>query len=554
MGNTSLYSTSPNRSACLNFAFLKREGWEVGGCGIPTEFRQRNIRGTGDYRTARELEKRAEVSSNLEATDGEKTKQRRKSSKQKKPCLALVKDRSSDEANSDDSLITSVSNVSIDIPSDQEFNVNSRQCTAPSKLSVIPSTLTDNNLLTNINLVRTNTHASLPFMNSSEAAGNSAESPITTPVPIDFDSLVYDEPTLISLVDCPLQQTHVPRQPLTTLPEQSSVSSSTFASLFSRQIAFEKQVLTALTGIKADVRELLQRSGSNVMPEDALTGRLPFDLPLQTIDSLMKLNDWAAVSDNYKELMLFDTTEGLKALPNAQLKHQFKTGFEIQGIWRAGINCGNKMSSYRSKRRQINLEVAQIINTITVDSGNSEISKSSNIIDNFSTTQDDNSPTSQNVIFFEHNNSSTCKNVSFTEQDSPSVSHNISFAGQVDSHFATFTEECDSEISLSILPSVGIGNLQINTLSSPLISNLKEEISNDFSSSLAKWSIDNNINHTAVSSLLKILKPNMVEPTRLPSILLRQNTFKNSKGNSIDQTWHRQVLLLWHDGQNYKMY
>ncbi|CAL8145803.1 unnamed protein product [Orchesella dallaii] len=169
----------------------------------------------------------------------------------------------------------------------------------PSKLSVIPPAPTDNNLLTNINLVRTNTHDSLPFMKSSEAAGNSAEAPTPTPVTIDFDSLIHDERALISLAgDCPLQQTHVPRQPSATLPEQSSVSSSTFASLFSRQIEFEEHVLTALTSIKADVRELLQRSGSNVIPEDTLTRRLPLDLPLKTIDSLMKLDDWTAVSDN----------------------------------------------------------------------------------------------------------------------------------------------------------------------------------------------------------------------------------------------------------------
>ncbi|CAL8137220.1 unnamed protein product [Orchesella dallaii] len=72
-----------------------------------------------DYCTAREYEKGAEITSTLETTDTEKQKQRRKVSKQKKPCLKLVNKISSDEAKYGDSLDSSVGNLSLVVPSDE---------------------------------------------------------------------------------------------------------------------------------------------------------------------------------------------------------------------------------------------------------------------------------------------------------------------------------------------------------------------------------------------------------------------------------------------------
>ncbi|CAL8143394.1 unnamed protein product [Orchesella dallaii] len=72
-----------------------------------------------DYCTTREYEKGAEITSTLEATNKEKQKQRRKVSKQKKPCLTLMKEMNSDEAKSDDSLDSSVGNLSLVVPSDE---------------------------------------------------------------------------------------------------------------------------------------------------------------------------------------------------------------------------------------------------------------------------------------------------------------------------------------------------------------------------------------------------------------------------------------------------
>ncbi|CAL8116789.1 unnamed protein product [Orchesella dallaii] len=71
-----------------------------------------------DYCTAREYEKGAEITSTLETTDTEKQKQRRKVSKQKKPCLTLVNKISRDEAKSGDSFDSSVGNLSLVVPSD----------------------------------------------------------------------------------------------------------------------------------------------------------------------------------------------------------------------------------------------------------------------------------------------------------------------------------------------------------------------------------------------------------------------------------------------------
>ncbi|CAL8145509.1 unnamed protein product [Orchesella dallaii] len=80
------------------------------------------------------------------------------------------------------------------------------------------------------------------------------------------------------------------------------LSTSEYTALYNTQIAFEKQVMTVLAGIRADIRELLQRTCSKPTTHDLPMRRIPFDFPCQTIKVLMSLNEWIKADDNFAVL------------------------------------------------------------------------------------------------------------------------------------------------------------------------------------------------------------------------------------------------------------
>ncbi|ODM87013.1 hypothetical protein Ocin01_19669 [Orchesella cincta] len=154
-----------------------------------------------DYRKALELEKRAEATSSLETTDTEQKKRNKKQKQPKKPSLVLVQDISSDEPKSDDSEVSlTTSMISLVAPSEDE--------------------------------VEDHVGAAVLLNNLASATE---------------DTAAQSEP-----------QNTQPTIPLSTAQD----SSLTYTVLLNRQIAFEKQVLTTLSEIKADIRELLHRSST----------------------------------------------------------------------------------------------------------------------------------------------------------------------------------------------------------------------------------------------------------------------------------------------------
>ncbi|CAL8141013.1 unnamed protein product [Orchesella dallaii] len=217
-----------------------------------------------DYKTARNLEKTAEFTSSLETTDAdcERRKNQRRAAKPKEPCLALVRDSasSSDNPQSDQSSRNSVSVLSLIPPSDVEENSHIEEdLQALGQLRELIDDLT------------------------SEPSAN--------PVSADRAHLV------------PNDTIHL--------------SSSEYTALYNRQIAFEKQVMTGLAGIRADIRELLQRTCSKPTTDDLPRRRIPFDFICQTIELLMSLNEWIKAADNFSILwILMSKNEKLEILLN----------------------------------------------------------------------------------------------------------------------------------------------------------------------------------------------------------------------------------------------
>ncbi|ODM97414.1 hypothetical protein Ocin01_09266 [Orchesella cincta] len=122
------------------------------------------------------------------------------------------------------------------------------------------------------------------------------------------------EAALLNNLASATEDTAAQRQPQN--PQQPSPSSTTqesnlnYAVLFNRQIAFEKQVLTVLSEIKADIRELLHRSSNSSPAEELSLKTIPFDLPVQTSDILVNLNNWATHVESFNSLVNFLSSIG----------------------------------------------------------------------------------------------------------------------------------------------------------------------------------------------------------------------------------------------------
>ncbi|ODM88815.1 hypothetical protein Ocin01_17867, partial [Orchesella cincta] len=92
----------------------------------------------------------------------------------------------------------------------------------------------------------------------------------------------------------------ITQQPFPSSTAQDS--SLNYAILFIRQIAFEKQVLTTLSEIKADIRELLNWSSNSSPAEELSLKTIPFDLPVQNLHILLNLNHWATNVESFNSL------------------------------------------------------------------------------------------------------------------------------------------------------------------------------------------------------------------------------------------------------------
>ncbi|ODM87014.1 hypothetical protein Ocin01_19668, partial [Orchesella cincta] len=168
---------------------------------------------------------------------------------------------------------------------------------------------------------------------------------------------------------------------------------------------------------------------------------------------------------------LSDATKDLNVETEVKIKSAIQNWFRNSRIWRVATSReSRRMSSYRSKRRKINIEVAAMINRINSES--SVVNQPIEISDNLSTISSD----------------------EILNHDDDIVSSQ--------------TQLLHCSLENNSQPQHTTGSISFNSI------DLVE--TQDFSITLANWSIDNNINHTAVSKLLRILKPNVMNPENLP--------------------------------------
>lgn len=68
--------------------------------------------------------------------------------------------------------------------------------------------------------------------------------------------------------------------------------------------ASEKTILTQLAGIKADVKEILLWTKTNVSDQRKVTeDAVPLDLPLSDSKQLQDVEEWIIMEDNRKKLV-----------------------------------------------------------------------------------------------------------------------------------------------------------------------------------------------------------------------------------------------------------